>query len=244
MVSVHVIGCGDAFCNGARFNTCFLLRTDGAAVLLDCGATSLMALRQAGVDPLSIDTVCITHPHGDHFGGLPFLLLDGRFAGRTRPLTIVGPPRIEARLAEAMEALFPGSKAGKLPYPVTVRELNPREPVDVGDLRVTGYPVQHRCGSPPMALRLAWRGRTVAYSGDTAWTEALCEAAADADLFLCECYQYDRPVPFHLDYHTLLAHRHELGAKRTVLTHLGPEMLAQLPHIDWETAHDGMLIEL
>jgi ribonuclease BN (tRNA processing enzyme) len=53
----------------------------------------------------------VSHLHGDHFGGLPFLILDGQFSRRTNPLTIAGPPSTARRLTEAMECLFPGSSA-------------------------------------------------------------------------------------------------------------------------------------
>jgi ribonuclease BN (tRNA processing enzyme) len=61
------------------------------------------------VDPGSIDAVAVTHLHGDHFGGLPFLILDGQFTRRVAPLRVLGPPGIAARLTQTMEALFPGS---------------------------------------------------------------------------------------------------------------------------------------
>jgi ribonuclease BN (tRNA processing enzyme) len=52
-------------------------------------------------------TVILSHLHGDHFGGVPFLILDGQFTRRTRPLVVAGPPGVEARVREAMEVFFP-----------------------------------------------------------------------------------------------------------------------------------------
>jgi ribonuclease BN (tRNA processing enzyme) len=78
-MQVKFIGSGDAFGNGGRFQACILLRAPGHAddVLLDCGASSLVALKQQRHDPAKIGLVLVSHLHGDHFGGVPFLVLDG-----------------------------------------------------------------------------------------------------------------------------------------------------------------------
>src|SRR5260221_722886 len=89
-VTVTFAGCGDAFGSGGRYQACIHLRPRGAApVLLDCGATSLSALRHSRLHPGEIAAVFVSHLHGDHFGGLPFLILNEQFARRTRPLTAV-----------------------------------------------------------------------------------------------------------------------------------------------------------
>ena len=77
-----------------------------ANFLIDCGASSLPALKRLGIARDDIDLILITHFHGDHFGGLPFFLLDAQFSRRGRPLAIAGPQGIETRLKKVMEALF------------------------------------------------------------------------------------------------------------------------------------------
>src|SRR5262249_25421549 len=76
---VTVIGCGDAFGSGGRFNTCFMLETVKATLLVDCGASTPVALNARGIEHRNIDGIVLSHLHGDHFGGLPFLLLDAQF---------------------------------------------------------------------------------------------------------------------------------------------------------------------
>jgi len=76
---IQFLGSGDAFGSGGRFQTCLHLSGPSEPVLMDCGASSLIALRRAGLDPSEIGCVLLTHLHGDHFGGLPFLILDGQF---------------------------------------------------------------------------------------------------------------------------------------------------------------------
>ena len=90
---------------------------------------------------------------------------------------------------------------------------------------MTPFEVVHPSGAPSYALRVERGGRVLTFSGDTEWTEALVDAAAGADLFVCECNSYDRPIPNHLNYLELLARRPDLDCRRMLLTHLGEDML-------------------
>jgi ribonuclease BN (tRNA processing enzyme) len=244
-ITVRFLGSGDAFGTGGRLQTCLHLSGAGeGSLLVDCGASSLVALKRAGLDPGEVGWVLLSHLHGDHFGGLPFLLLDGQFTRRIRPLVIAGPPGVRARVETAMEVLFPGSTAVARRFETSWVELRDRVRVAIGPARVTPFEVDHPSGAPPHALRVEYGGRVVAYSGDTQWTDQLVDAARDADLFVCEAYTFDRPIRFHLDHATLRAHRERFTARRIILTHLGPEMLARARDAAWECASDGLAVSL
>jgi ribonuclease BN (tRNA processing enzyme) len=244
-VQVTVVGSGDAFGSGGRFQTCFALtpdRSPSRTVLVDCGATSLTAMRQLGMDLNSVSTVLVSHLHGDHFGGLPFLVLDGQFRRRTEDLTVVGPPGTRRRLLHTMEALYPGSTKVRRRFDVQVVEHVDHRAVDLEGMRVQPLEVRHASGAPAYALRVEWEGGSAAYSGDTEWTDALLDAADGVDLFLCEGYS-ERPTRWHLDLDTLSRHRDRLTCQRLVLTHLSPSAL-DLDLSDWTVAHDGLRVQL
>jgi len=242
---VHFLGSGDAFGSGGRFNTCFFVEAAGGGFLIDCGASSLIAMRKFGVDPNGIRTVFVSHLHGDHFGGLPFLLLDAQFySRRTAPLTLVGPSGLRERLAGAMELFFPGSSATARKFATEVREIDAGATTDINGIAVTPYLVEHACGAPPFALRFACEGKVLAYTGDTEWTEALVEAGRDADLPIAEALVFERRIKFHLDYASLKANLARLGARRVILTHLGPDMLAHKGEVPEEVAEDGLVVTL
>lgn len=243
-VQLRFLGSGDAFGSGGRFQTCMLVECDRTRFLIDCGASSLVAMRRFGVDPTEIDAVVLSHLHGDHFAGVPFLVLDGQFRRRTRPLVIAGPPGVEGRVAEAMEVLFPGSSRVARRFTTRFVELREREPTELEGFTVTPFVVIHPSGAPPLALRVACDGRVIAYSGDTEWTDVLLEAADGADLFVCEALFPDKPIKYHLTYGVLSAQRDRLRCGRMILTHMGEEMLARVADLDCEWAEDGKTVVL
>ena len=156
----------------------------------------------------------LSHLHGDHFGGLPFLILDGQFSRRTRPLVVAGPPGVGPRVEAAMEVLFPGSTRVTRRFAVEFVELGAREASALGPATVTAFPVEHAAALPPMRSGVQYGGTVIVYSGDTGWAESLAEAARGADLFVCEAYTFDRPIRHHLDYRTLAAHLPQIGCRR------------------------------
>jgi ribonuclease BN (tRNA processing enzyme) len=247
-VDVLFLGSGDAFGSGGRLQTCILVSHPGGHFLIDCGTTALIAMRRYGIDPGEIDAILLTHLHGDHFGGLPYLVLDGQFFGkRTRPLVVTGPPGTAARVESLMEVVFPGSTQVKRNFDLDIRELDVEVAADVreaGDIRVTPYEVVHACGCVPFALRIDCAGRTITYTGDTEWTESLVAAGHEADLLIAEAYFYDKRVKYHLDYATLIANLPRIAPRRLVLTHMSTDMLGRLDEVTHETADDGLRLTL
>jgi ribonuclease BN (tRNA processing enzyme) len=242
-VTVTFAGSGDAFGSGGRLQACIHLQgAEFDPVLVDCGASSLPALKRLGLDPGDVVAVLVSHLHGDHFGGLPFLVLDGQFARRTNPLTIAGPPGIARRLSEMMECMFPGSTSVSRRFEVEIVELRPGATTVVGGVTVSAFEVDHASGAPPLALRLDVVGKRISYTGDTAWTDTLLEAADGADLLIAEAYYRDKSIRYHLRHADLTAHRAQLGCKRLIVTHMSADMLEHPDDVSFETAYDGLVV--
>jgi ribonuclease BN (tRNA processing enzyme) len=240
------VGCGDAFGSGGRLQTCYHIETGATRFLIDCGATALIGLSRLQIDPNSIETVFVSHLHGDHYAGLVWWLVHAQHVGkRTAPLTVVGPPGVEARLAAAAEALFPGSMAVKRRYCLRFVTMLKEQPTVVAGIRVTPFEVNHPSGAPSYALRFQVGGKVVAFSGDTEWVECLLAAGAGADLYITECYQFEGEPRYHMSWKGIEPQLKRMAPKRVMLTHMGAEMLARRAEIAGPVlAEDGLVLEV
>lgn len=245
-MQLRFIGSGDAFGSGGRLNTCIHVRGSETSFLIDIGASSLVGMKAQGVKPNDIQTIFITHFHADHFGGLPFFMLDAQlFSRRTQPLLIAGPVGLRTWYDQVLETSFPGSSATKPKFDLQLIEVRPRESRAIGGVFVT--PVQALHGNsrgPFLAYRFEVEGKAIAYTGDTEWTDDLVEVAQDADLFVAEAYFFDKKVRLHLDLDTLQRNLGRIHPKRLILTHMSDDMLSRLSTIPYEAAFDGLVVEL
>lgn len=237
-IRVTFIGSGNAFADGGRSHACIHVTAPGVSLLLDCGGSSLPALKRE-VDPEAIDAIAVSHLHGDHFGGIPYLVVEQHYAGRTAPLLIGGPKALAERLRAAEAALYPDFfRKTKLRFPVREIVLGPNE-TEMGGALVSALPVKHVADAEPHGLRVRVGEKVIAYSGDATWSEELARVAKGADLFICDASFFDTEDPSHISYRMLMTHRAELDCKRIVLTHLGAETLARIGELEIEHVVDG-----
>jgi ribonuclease BN (tRNA processing enzyme) len=242
-VRVTFIGSGNAFADGGRSHACIHVGAPGVSLLLDCGGSSLPAIKRE-IDPEAIDAIAISHLHGDHFGGIPYLVIEQHFAGRTAPLAIGGPRALPERLRAAESALYPDFfRKTKIGFPIREIALGPAE-TELGGALVSAFPVKHVAESDPHGLRIRLRDTLVAYSGDAVWSEDLVRLARGADLFICDASFFDRDDPSHVSYRTLMTQRDKLECRRIVLTHLGAETLARIGELELEHAVDGTVFDV
>lgn len=242
---LQVVGCGDAFGSGGRNHACYLLQGDSASLLLDCGPGSLPALKRLGIRPVELDSVLVTHLHGDHFGGIPFLFLDHRYnEPRRHPLLLAGPVGLEQQIDQLASSLYRSGIAGADPTSARFLELQPEVTMELGPVRVTPFAVRHAPGLDCFGLRVEMDGKTVVYSGDTQWFDGLVEASRGADLMLLECTHVNEDGGYHVRLDDVLNNRHRLECEQLLLVHLGEAVLEQKDQHDLPWADDGMVIEI
>ena len=242
---VTFLGAGDAFSSGGRCMAAYLVQATEATFLLDCGATTLLALKRQQLNADDLDAVVISHLHGDHFAGLPFLFLEYLYnRKRTRPLLIAGPPGTQERVQEVYRAMYRELSTRPIPFPIVYREMEPERDEEIAGCRVHPFRVPHQETEISLGLRIQAGGKTILYSGDSGWTEKFVEQSRGTDLFICECCYFDTRVDFHLDYPRIAEQRVHFGCKRLVLTHIGQEVLDRLGEVKEEVARDGLVVEV
>lgn len=245
-MKLTIAGCGDAFGSGGRLQTCYHVESGSRRFLVDCGATAMIGLNRVGLDPNEVGAIFISHLHGDHYAGLVWWMIHAHHvARRTAPLTVAGPPGIEARYLTAAEALFPGATKVEKRFNLRFVEIKGGAPMMIEGVKVTAAEVSHPSGAPSQALRFEVDNRTLAFSGDTEWVESLLPIARGADLFIAECYGYDSSVRYHMSWKIISENLERLAARRTLLVHMNAQMLANQDKVDREgvlLGEDGMTL--
>jgi len=245
VLRLSILGSGDAFNGAGALHSCYLLDHDGGSLMLECGPEALAAMKRADVDTDLPDAILVSHLHGDHFGGIPFMFLEYMFQNRReRPLTIAGPTGIEDRVDTLYAALYRDlHRAHELCFEVEYREVTPGCDFTLAGVDVEAFEVPHSAEPFSLGYRLSAGGANVLFSGDSAWTDEFVQRSRGTDVFLCECCSLEPVSRLHTSYSDILAHRDALGCERLVLTHLGADV-RDAANVAVERAHDGMVIEL
>jgi ribonuclease BN (tRNA processing enzyme) len=242
---ITVLGAGDAFFNGSRRHSGYFVEVAGTRFLLDCGTTTLLALKALRIAAEQIDFVAISHLHGDHFGGLPFLFLEYLYEQpRTRPLLIAGPPGTEERVWMLYRAMYRELAARPLCFPLHFRELTPGQAETLCGVELFPFRVPHQEKDISFGYLVKADGKAVLYSGDCGWNEELIRYSSNTDLFICECCYFHKQTSFHISYPQIAAQRARLGCKRLLLSHLGREVLERMHEVTIECASDDLVVEL
>lgn len=243
-MKLTVIGSGDAFCAGGALHSCNLLEHAGGTLMLECGPGVLAGMKRLGLPTELPDAVLVSHLHGDHFGGLPFLFLEYLFENpRERPLTILGPPTILERCFALYAALYRELQSFELPFRIDLVELQPGSTASVAGFEIEAFRVMHNAEPFSLGYRIVSPEGVLLFSGDSAWTDDFVEKSRGVDLFLCECCNMTPTVPMHTSYEELLANRERLGCKRLLLTHLGADV-RRAAEFRFERAEDGAVYEI
>ena len=147
VLRLEVLGSGDAFNACGALHSCYLLEHSAGSLMMECGPSVLAGLQRAGIDPNKPDVLLISHLHGDHFGGVPFMYLEYMFRTvRDRPLVIAGPKTIEDRVMQLYRALYSEiERRHPLRFEVVFVELEAGRSAELAGARIEPFLVPHSC---------------------------------------------------------------------------------------------------
>ena len=140
-MKLTILGSLSAYPSYKGFTTSQVLEHNGKSFLIDCGEGTQLQLRKNKIKFNSIEDIFISHLHGDHYFGLPGLILTFNLLGREKPLNIFGPKGIKEIITSLM-------KVGKTwtNYKLNFLELNSKKPqviLNKNNFTVTTIPLCH-----------------------------------------------------------------------------------------------------
>jgi ribonuclease BN (tRNA processing enzyme) len=191
--------------------------------LFEAPPQALQSLNALHIDANELDAVVLSHHHGDHFLGLPFLVLQWKYSKRSRPIRIIGPAGTRELACDIGLKVYPGLFDGGLE--IEWEELGPGETPSLAGLQLEAVPVEHDDRlTETLGFKASVDGRKFAYTGDSAMCDSVLELARHGDVLISECASRADRVPVHMN---LVDDMPKVRAAMSpdahlLLTHLGP----------------------
>jgi ribonuclease BN (tRNA processing enzyme) len=253
-MKLTVLGSGTSVPHPQRASSAHWLETTGGTILLDASGPAIHRMAQEQLDWVNLDAIWISHFHLDHIGGLAPLLFGTKYApqtqSRTKVLSIFGPYGLKNLFHKFDEA--GDYKLFKQPFPFSMSEVAPRTEFQIlPGVKAETFSTPHT--SESLAIRITDNDKSVVYTSDTGYSEALAAFAAGADLLLMECSFFkNKPVKTHLELVDAMKLAERARPRRALLAHLYPDwdnvdLAAEAARLwDGETieARDGLRIEI
>jgi ribonuclease Z len=219
MAKITFLGTASAVPDKDHENAHLIIDAAERVILVDCAGNPVVRLDQAGINPLSITDIILTHFHPDHVSGLPLLLMDMWLMRRKAPIHIYGLSDVINRVEQMMALFNWGDWDGF--YPVNfhmIPEVEYSNLIDTKSVKLWASPVNHSI--PAIGIRLWVPTGTMCYSSDTAPCDALLRLAEEVDVLVHEATGEGVG-------HTSPEHAGEIaqkaGAKKLILIHYSPK---------------------
>ncbi|MEO8538229.1 MAG: MBL fold metallo-hydrolase [bacterium] len=223
-LDLRFIGTGNAFAPGGLCWNGFILE---GKYLFEAPPQALQSINAMRLDANDLDAVVLSHHHGDHFLGLPFLLLQWKAAKRTRPIRIIGPRGTKQLAIDIGQSVYPW--LFETEFEVEWEELTDTSQSSFGELTLDAVAVKHDARlSGTLGFHIGLHGRRIGYTGDSARCDAVLDLARSSEVLISECASLDETIPTHMNLRDdiPLVRAAMAPEARLILTHLGPGVTA------------------
>jgi ribonuclease BN (tRNA processing enzyme) len=215
-MEILFLGVGEA-CDSRHGNSSVLITTKSSTILLDCGFSVPHQFFKYCDDPDCLDSIWVSHFHGDHFFGLPLLLLRFWEMGRTRSLRFIGQQELEEKTITALELAYPGFSK-KLHFLLEFHTITPTSPLLIEDLQLQAAQSNHSLCN--YGLLVDDGSQRLYYSGDGRPTAANRRLAHGCDLALHEAFTLNDSIPGHGSINGCLQLMEKENIKQLALLHI------------------------
>ena len=220
-MEVSFLGSGNAFASEGRYWSSFLV---DRRYQFDAPPTLLAHLKRLKVDLPEIEVIFLSHHHGDHFVGLPFLLLEYLYMSeRSKELYIVGPPGVEDWMEDFASRCYPELHTKDAGYHRIYVDADAKGSTQkAGSVSFRAVPMNHVTNSmQAFGYQVNIGGKTIAYTGDTMFCEEIFQLADGADVLVVDCTYSEGSGPEHMGLDDVKVIRKRISPATTmVLTHL------------------------
>ena len=228
MFEVTFLGVGGAFDENLP-NTSILVRCGKrnslVTLILDCGFTAIPQFWREVPEADTLDGVWISHFHGDHFLGLPAMLVRFWEEGREKTLTFLGQKGIDQLIRNSLDLAYPGFYE-KITFPLRFLEVEPGADIEVFGLHFQGAENAH--SQRDLALRIEAKGTSIYYSGDGRPTAESMALAQGSQLIIQESFEMETESPGHGTVKGSIEMARKCEATHLALVHIKREVRSEV----------------
>lgn len=209
------LGVGEAFDENYP-NSSHLILSE-TKLLLDCGYTSPIQMWKYHPDQSFLDAVYVSHPHADHYFGIPPLLTRMWEEKRKKPLTIVCPRGSKQTVKQLIEYGYEGI-SDLYEFTISYLEADAQQSIRIRELELSFARTEHPASNHAIMIRDG--NHTICYSGDGMFSEESEQLYRNADLLIHEAYTFNKKIPNHACIRDLIEMAKRNNVKCLALTHL------------------------
>jgi ribonuclease BN (tRNA processing enzyme) len=242
-MKLTILGSGTLVPSASRNSAGYFVELADANIILDCGAGTLHALARYDLPWERTTHLFLSHFHVDHAGGLASLMFafrNGMKTKRDSGFTIVGPDGVD-RLIDGLKLAY-GASLFTTKFPTTARVIAPGEKLQIGP-NSTLWVAKTPHTQQSLAVRIESGGRSLCYTGDTAYDESLASFFRGADILISECsFREPRATVAHLSIAEVSRLASQANVARLIVTHFYFEVDEAALKDELQGGYDGEVI--